>query len=69
MQDSIHPRFTGNGPQVVSANGGCVAAERLRNGDVEVTSSIEGNTGAVTYTELEWTHLLEDAKAGKWDHL
>ena len=67
MNDFIHPRFTGKGPQIACNGGSCVAAERLRSGDVRVTSSVDGNDGAVTYTDLEWSNLLDDAKAGKWD--
>jgi hypothetical protein len=33
------------------------------------TSTIDGNTGSVTYTRDEVTQFFGDVKAGKWDHL
>ncbi len=48
-----------------SAN--CVDAVRTADG-VLVTSTIEGNDGAVTFTQAEWDAFIPAVKAGAWDH-
>jgi hypothetical protein len=66
MPDDIQDQ---NGPARVCNGGSCAEVERLASGDVRMTSSIEGNDGAVTYTSGEWGDFLTAAKDGKWDFI
>ena len=45
----------------------CVDVKR-HDGGVDLTSTIDGNDGCVTYTHAEWNQFVGDVKAGHWDH-
>lgn len=52
-----------------SEHGNCGHAEVIGNGNlVELTSTIEGNTGRLTLTRAEWDQMTAEIKAGRWDH-
>jgi hypothetical protein len=71
MPQSTHAPLLGRTPQFspVCANSACVAAERNADGTVTMTSTIEGNTGSVTYTSDEFETFRDDVKLGKWDFI
>lgn len=48
------------------ADAACVNAEKTADG-VRVTSTIDGNDGAVDFTPAEWNTFIDEVKAGKWD--
>lgn len=45
----------------------CVDVKRSDDG-VTLTSTIEGNDGAVTYTHAEWNAFGRQVKNREWDH-
>ena len=63
---SLPARGPGSG---ACGNSTCVDAKRLGPDAIEFTSTIDGNDGAVTYTQGEVTQFFADVKNGKWDHL
>lgn len=49
------------------SNGNCVDVKRSDDG-VTLTSTIEGNDDAITYTHAEWNAFGKQVKAGDWNH-
>lgn len=50
------------------SSGACVDVKPVAGG-FRFTSTIDGNDGAVTYTDAEVAQFFADVKAGNWDHL
>ncbi len=51
------------------ANDACVAVDATAaDGSITLTSTIDGNDGAVTYTADEWAVFHADMVAGRYAH-
>jgi hypothetical protein len=54
-------------PPISCTSGSCVDVKRHDDG-VTLTSTIDGNNDAITYTHDEWDTFGRQVKNGDWDH-
>jgi Domain of unknown function (DUF397) len=54
--------------QPIQCGTNCCVDVKATGDGVNVTSTIDGNDGAVTFTNTEWNGFLDQVKRGEWDH-